>query len=468
MSRNDPESPGEILRFRGGPLASTVPLVVFLAITAGLVIAGAPETNGMIVAAMIGISVGMPLATSVASYNEHVFSLMANRVATVAIVCWLWAGAFAGILKEARLVEAIVWIGWQTGLTGAGFTVAVWLTSALFAVSVGTGLGTVVGFTTVMYPAGILLGSHPGVLMGAIISGAAFGDNLAPISDTTIVSAATQQADVGGVVRSRFPYVLIAATAATLLFFLFGEGRSPGDTQFAERVLAETADPTGWPMLVPAAVVLVVAISGGHFLMALTAGIVVASLLGTSIGVFTWSDLFYVEPAGTAGGALVTGAMSLVPTAILTLLLVTAIGMLEASGFLEMLLGGLERAFARTVRGAEAVIVAMITLANLCVSVNTVAMVMVGPLANRLRKRHGIHAYRSANLLDTVSCSFPYVLPYAATISAAVAKQREVAETYEFVPVLSWMQQAPYMFYGWALFPVMCLAVFTGLGRERG
>ena len=77
------------------------------------------------------------------------------------------------------------------------------LTSALFATAVGTGLGTIVGFTAVMYPVGIVLGASPAVLMGAIFSGAAFGDNLAPISDTTIVSAATQETDVGGVVRAR-------------------------------------------------------------------------------------------------------------------------------------------------------------------------------------------------------------------------------------------------------------------------
>lgn len=38
----------------------------------------------------------------------------------------------------------------------------------------------------------------------AILSGAAFGDNLAPISDTTIVSAYTQGATMRDVVRAAF------------------------------------------------------------------------------------------------------------------------------------------------------------------------------------------------------------------------------------------------------------------------
>ena len=113
-------------------------------------------------------------------------------------------------------------------------------------------------------------------------------------------------------------------------------------------------------------------------------------------------------------------------------------------------------------------IIALISFTNICVSVNTVAMITAGPLANALRKRHNIHPYRSANLLDTISCSFPYILPYAATIVAATAIQHRVAERYDFAVVLTWAQEAPFIFYGIVLFPLMILAVITGFGRKKG
>ena len=457
--------------FRGGHWAGAVPLVVFVVCTLGLVIAGAPEVEGMILAAMLGISIGMVFARSAADYSERVFTLMANPVATVAVVCWLWAGAFSGILAKSKLVEAIVWLGWQSGVSGAAFTVLVFVLASLFAVSVGTGLGTVLGFTPVMYPAGVVLGADPAVLMGAIFSGAAFGDNLAPISDTTIVSATTQEADVAGVVLSRLKYVLLAAAICCGLFYVFGGSDShtgTADAAKALEVVEKTADPKGLPMLIPAAVVFVVAVSGLHFLAAITAGIVVAVLLGPAVGVFTFADVFHVTADGGVAGSLVEGAMGLVPIAILTLLLVSAIGLMEYSGFLTAMMEFLDRTLARTAKGAEAAIIALISLANLSVSVNTVAMITVGPLANRLRARHNIHPYRSANLLDTVSCSFPYLLPYSATIPAAASVQQEVHKLYDFVPVLTWSQQVPYMFYGLVLFPIMILAVATGFGHRKG
>ena len=455
------------LEFRGGIWSCTVPLLTFLACTTGLVIAGAPKEEGMILAAMFGLSLGMLFVKSFADYSERIFTLMANRTAAVAVVCWLWAGAFAGILKVSGLVEATVWMGWKMGLTGSLFTMAVFILAALFAVSVGTGMGTVLGFTPIMYPAGIILGGDPVVIMGAIFSGAAFGDNLAPISDTTIVSATTQETDVAGVVRSRLKYCLVAGGIACLLFFLLGKGESTVDPASAEALLAETADPAGLPMLIPAVLVFVVAICGYHFLAALTAGIAVAVIMGPLIGVMSWHDLFSVTSDGLVEGSLVSGAMGLVPVAILTLLLVTCIGLMEEGGFLSAMMGLLDRTLAKTVRGAEASIIILVSFANLCVSVNTVAMITAGPLVNQLRRRHGIDSYRSANLLDTISCSFPYVLPYAATIATGSALMRQAHETYDFVPVLSWVQIAPYIFYCLALFPIMVIAVITGYGRRE-
>jgi Na+/H+ antiporter NhaC len=329
-------------------------------------------------------------------------------------------------------------------------------------------VGTAVGFTAVMYPAGIALGANPAAILGAILSGAAFGDNLAPISDTTIVSAATQETDIATVVRSRLRYVLVTAGLSCVLFAVFGGGRSAVDIERAQRLMAETADPRGLPMLVPAAVVFVVAVFGRNFLAALTAGLVTALVIGPATGVFSLEQVFDITSEGAVTGSAVDGAMALVPMAVLTLLLVTIMGIVAHSGFLTEMMTWLDRHVARGVRGAEATIVGLITFANLCVSVNTVAMIAVGPLANTLRKRHDISPARSANLLDTISCSFPYILPYGAPYVAAAAVQGTVAKDYAFVEPLSWAAIAPYAFYALLLLPLMIVAVITGYGRRSG
>jgi len=456
------------ISFRGGAVICALPLVVFIAITIVLLVNDMIAVEGMIIAAMLGISLGMLPARSMAQYSERVFSLMANRIVTVAIICWLWAGAFSGILAESGLVEAIVWLGWKLDLNGAAFVLAVFICSSLFAVSVGSAFVTVVSFTTVMYPAGILLGAASGPLMGAILSGAAFGDNVSPVSDTTIISAATQETDVGGVVRSRLKYALTAGAIAGVLFYLFGAGENSVNPTEAEKLVAEYANPKALPMLIPGIIVFITAIRGYHFFTAINLGIASAVLIGSLTGIFPLEQVFHLTADGTVAGSAVSGVLAMLPVSILVLLLITIYGILQDGGFFELFLGWIDRYTTRSKRGVESVIVALISLANLCVPGNTTAMITAGPLANEIRKNHGIHPYRSANLLDTISCSFPFLLPYATIVIAAGTIQAEVASIYPFVPVLSWEGTAPFVFYGIVLFPLMILSVITGVGSRKG
>ena len=70
-----------------------------------------------------------------------------------------------------------------------------------------------------IYPAEMALGCNHPFLAVAIISGAAFEDNLAPISGITICSVTIQGVDVPEVVRSRFKYC-VAASIVTIPIFI--------------------------------------------------------------------------------------------------------------------------------------------------------------------------------------------------------------------------------------------------------
>lgn len=96
------------------------------------------------------------------------------------------------------------------------------LTCVLISTSCGTSTGSVAAVAPVLLPLAHGLGINMGLMCGAIISGAIFGDNLAPISDTTISSALTQEADISQVVRTRFPYAAISGAVAAVLFAVVG------------------------------------------------------------------------------------------------------------------------------------------------------------------------------------------------------------------------------------------------------
>jgi len=147
---------------------------------------------------------------------------MASKEAIIPIVCWLFAGVFSRILRQSGLAAGVAGIAAGMGVNSTWFTVVTFIASAVFATASGTGFGTIAAGMGVLYPAGIALGAHPGLLAGAIISGAAFGDNLAPVSDTTICSATSQGVDVPGVVRSRLKYAFTAGAITIIGILIAG------------------------------------------------------------------------------------------------------------------------------------------------------------------------------------------------------------------------------------------------------
>jgi Na+/H+ antiporter NhaC len=297
------------LKFYGARLGAAVPLLFFVVWAIAISVAGVPSEHGLILGMVIGLTVGMLLCRSRwAEYANAIFAGMASPVATVTIVAWFWAGMFAQVLRVGGLVDGLVWLGGQSNATGGYFVGATFVLAATFGTAVGTGYGTAVAFCTLMFPAGLILGANPVWLFAAILSGAAFGDNLAPVSDTTVVSATTQETDIPGVVRSRVKYALLAAVPALVFFILLGgDGMDPDRARAAE-MLADTASPDGLALLAPFALVIFLALSGHHILVSLTWGIVTAIALELTLGLAPPEAILFFDPStDTVGGALVDG-----------------------------------------------------------------------------------------------------------------------------------------------------------------
>jgi Na+/H+ antiporter NhaC len=127
----------------------------------------------------------------------------------------LGAAAYLGDLLGGRIP------GWL-------FPLAVFLTGSLVAFTTGTSWGTMgllmplavpLAFSICGNDAGAAMGLMP-MVVGAVFSGAVFGDHCSPISDTTIVSSIACGVDPMDHVRTQLPYALLAATGAAFAGFL--------------------------------------------------------------------------------------------------------------------------------------------------------------------------------------------------------------------------------------------------------
>lgn len=463
-----PSEQPQTLSFRLGVFGAAVPLVFFVVWAITLSVLRLNSAIGLVMGLLFGLVLGLFFCKSRwADYAQGLFEGMTQTVGVVAIVAWFFAGMFAQVLQTGGLVEGLVWLGGLTNVTGGLFVTITFLLAALFATAVGTGYGTTVAFCTLMYPAGVAVGADPVFLFAAILSGASFGDNLAPVSDTTIVSATTQDADVPGVVRSRFKYVIIAAIPAAILFAVFGSGQavSGADPKAFSDMMAQT-EPLGLVMLVPFVLVLVLALSGQHIITSLTWGILASIPVMLIAGTGAFSDIigFDSEADTVITGALVQGVNGYLTLAVLILLILAAAHLLKLGGTMEAVTGKLMGWIKQSVRRAELAIWSMVALLNTGITINTAAEITAAPFVRTLGGRYRIHRYRRANMLDAMTSALGYIFPWSAAVLLGFTTIQSVQNTYNWLPVVPPTQVFPFVFHGWFLVIVMLVAALTGWG----
>lgn len=215
------------VEFYGGTVGIWIPVIVMLiGMIVNTILAGGLTTLPMVT--FFAMVVGFLLAKDKKAFGSTTLKGLQNSMFGTEAVAFIFAGILAQLLRQSGLIEALIWVVAQLDLNTGLIPLIGFLACALISTSCGTSTGSVTAVAPVLLPLAHSLDINLGLMCGAIISGAIFGDNLAPISDTTIGSALTQEADLGKVVRTRFPYAAISAAISAVLFVAVGLGSSSG------------------------------------------------------------------------------------------------------------------------------------------------------------------------------------------------------------------------------------------------
>ena len=351
------------VEFRGGQWWSVVPMLIFLVFCVVYFVGYKVfDMNALAVGGFLGLLIGALFCKTYGAYWDAVLRGIGSSTSVSIVVILLVIGMFTKLMAISGVSQGFVWMAHMVGMPGSIFTAFTFLAACLITTATGSSIGTLTTVFPILYPAGILLGSHPAILAGAILSGAIFGDNLAPISDVTIASTTNQRfrtkegyADIAGTVGYRLKYALIAGGIALVLFAVFGGG-SGAVMEGADEILQANMDPKGLIMLIPVAVLLFVSIRTRDIFKAVTAGLVSGIAVGLLSGTFGPSDILGVEN-GAATGFIYNGFTGMIGICLFCMALFGAMGVLNESGTMERMIQGIcNSRFARTARGAELLI----------------------------------------------------------------------------------------------------------------
>ena len=461
MTTRPDTSYSERLRFRGGWLGAIAPFALFLGGVAWLGLSGAPDERGFWPILLAALALAMLLAEDRNAWAEAVVRGMSRPILLLMILAWLLAGVLASLMNASGFVESLVWLGRQAGLGGGGYAVGAFLVCSLVSTATGTSLGTIILCAPLLYPAAAQLGTDPVILMGAILGGATFGDNISPVSDTTIASATTQGADIGGVVRSRLKYAVPAAAGAMVLYAALGAGPVTG-------LVSQGASPgsgaAGLPMLAAPLLVIFLLIRKRHLLEGLLSGILAATALGLGFGLLQAHQLLYLDlESFTARGLVIDGMERGIGVSVFTILLMGLVAGLEASGILARLVE-VTSGRATSARRIELRIFWTVSAAVLLTTHSVVAILAVGRFTREAGEKYGVGPYRRANLLDLTVCTYPFLLPYC--IPTVLASSTTASGAAAGLPHLSPLAIGLANFHSWGLLLVTLIAIWTGWGRD--
>ena len=404
-------------------------------------------------AGVCAILLGFFLFKDKKEFSNTVIESIGNRVLCTILFALYFSGIMAKILSDGGLATGLVWLTSILRMPAYLIPLVTFVMGAIMSTATGTSLGTATALAPLMIPVAGTFGCSIPLTCGAVISGAVFGDNLAPVSDTTIASALTQQTEVGRVVRSRLKYSLIAGGISAVLFAVLGYTMS--NHEMASAVVSNPADAKNLIFaLVPILVII---------LMLKTGNLATALLMGDLLGFVLLILMGRLDYAGFVGteGLIARGISGMTNVTVFIWFIFVVSGIVRKTGALDAMIEWLGTK-ATTARSAEIVCVTINAIIVTCIVSSASTCALCGAIERQLMMPYHVARDRTANLLDGMSCGVAGLLPYSSnalnTVNFALASGF-VSETFSPLDII------PYNFHCILLVALFVFAAVSGWGR---
>lgn len=184
----------------------------------------------------------------------------ALKIAIPAMLILLMVGALSGTWLLSGIIPTMIYYGLHV-MDASWFLASSVIISAIVAIFTGSSWTTSATIGIALMGIGQVLGISPGLVAGAVISGAYFGDKMSPLSDTTNLAAATTGTELFTHIRYMMITTIPSITIALILFTFLGFNAADKNGLGADEIAAtldQSLNITPWLLLVPLAVLIMI------------------------------------------------------------------------------------------------------------------------------------------------------------------------------------------------------------------
>lgn len=386
---------------KGNPLA-LLPLVVFLVLFIGSgVITGDFYQMPVLVAFIIAAAIALisNKKASIQTKMEEFCKGAGDPNIILMVMIFILAGAFGNVAKEMGGVDSTVNLSLSV-LPPNLLVAGLFIIGCFISVSMGTSMGTIAALAPIGLGIAEKTGMEVALVIGAVVGGAMFGDNLSMISDTTIAAVRTQGCELKDKFKTNFLIVLPAAIITIILLTVVTSGYTGTVDGIYSYELVK---------VLPYLAVLIGALSGVNVFVLLGSGIVFAGAIGLFTNSFDLLGLILAISNGIAG---------MQELCLLVIIVGGVVSLIKFNGGIDFILYTITKRI-KTKKGAEFGIAALVSIIDLCTANNTIAIVTAGPLAKDISEQYGIDPRKSASILDIFSSCWQGIIPYGAQLMTA-------------------------------------------------
>lgn len=422
--------------FYGGAIGPWIPVIFMIVGMVAATVTGNGGLQRFCIISFIALAIGFFLTKNKKEFGQLSLKGLRNPMLGTIIMAFIMAGILSQLLRQSGLINSLILLVSTLDLNVGLLPFVGFIVCMLISTSCGTSTGAIAAVAPVLVPLAHSLGIDVGLMCGAIISGSIFGDNIAPISDTTISSALTQEAKIGDVVRTRLPFAITSAVISAILFIVLGLRMGSGGA--AHIVLTDASFKPLILLVLPLIMVFMMR-KGWDLTGTLITCNVIGIVLNVVLGTITAATMFTVE------GPIFAGMNGMMVLVLYVLLLFQVLAVLISSGAFDVLGENLMKV-CKSPRSAEFVCYIVASIGSAATGGSGIAIVFFGSLVRKITKTFHIDRCCGANILDGVACGATGLMPHGNPVNVCLG----VVLTLEnFNPNFSFMDILPYNFHCW-------------------
>lgn len=440
---------------RLGKLGAFMPMIVLVATIIGLSLTGRNGVNYLCGAGFLSLVSGWIIFKNPKEFQQAISKGLSAPTLVGIVPILLLSFILGKVLTASHMGEALLYWFTRFELPIGLLPLLCFALAALISVASGSSSAAILALLFVLAPLGFKLGFPAGLCSAAVVSGAVVGDNLAPISDSMVISSLSQEVPIPKVFRYRIKFSLIAFVISAVLYVVFGFIKAPAGSSEFSAISAEHAKSIVF-VIVPV-VMLTIMLKTSNIYNAMLSSEIVGIIMLVAMGMIQPGDIFSTD------GVIISGMLSNLNIILFMMLLFIMISMITEAGCLDIVRDFLMKHSSGSVRRME-IICGLVSLFSASFMGSTPsALSFAGTISRNIMKPTRVSRARIASITGGITQGSVYVLPWA---SNAISVASYAIAAGAAAEGFTHFQMIPYNFFCIVLVLIYWFAILTGFGMK--